>query len=107
FGLWAFSADFRTFRAGTGWSYHSAIRSAIALAALGGVGYIARTSACPDPRTCAMRQCIGAWLSLVEHLVRDEGVAGSNPAAPTMKSMTCFMVRRPPAQKWTDIIAPG
>src|ERR1700757_2794413 len=27
---------------------------------------------------------IGAWLSLVEHLVRDEGVAGSNPAAPTI-----------------------
>src|SRR6202044_2040963 len=26
---------------------------------------------------------VGAWLSLVEHLVRDEGVAGSNPAAPT------------------------
>ena len=25
---------------------------------------------------------IGVWLSLVEHLVRDEGVAGSN-AAPT------------------------
>src|SRR5258708_1827876 len=26
---------------------------------------------------------IGVWLSLVEHLVRDEGVAGSNPATPT------------------------
>ena len=25
----------------------------------------------------------GVWLSLVEHLVRDEGVAGSNPATPT------------------------
>ena len=25
----------------------------------------------------------GAWLSLAEHLVRDQGVAGSNPAAPT------------------------
>jgi hypothetical protein len=25
------------------------------------------------------------WLSLVEHLVRDEGVAGSNPATPTNK----------------------
>jgi hypothetical protein len=25
----------------------------------------------------------GAWLSLVEHLVRDEGVGGSNPLAPT------------------------
>ena len=26
----------------------------------------------------------GAWLSLVEHLVRDQGVAGSNPVAPTI-----------------------
>src|SRR5262249_14981230 len=26
---------------------------------------------------------IGVWLSLVEHLVRDDGVAGSNPATPT------------------------
>ncbi len=26
---------------------------------------------------------VGVWLSLVEHLVRDEGVAGSNPATPT------------------------
>ncbi len=26
----------------------------------------------------------GAWRSLVAHLVRDEGVAGSNPAAPTI-----------------------
>jgi hypothetical protein len=25
----------------------------------------------------------GAWLSLVEHLVRDQGVGGSNPLAPT------------------------
>ena len=27
---------------------------------------------------------VGAWLSLVEHLVRDQGVAGSNPVAPTI-----------------------
>jgi hypothetical protein len=27
---------------------------------------------------------VGVWLSLVEHLVRDEGVAGSNPATPTI-----------------------
>src|ERR1700719_3941025 len=30
---------------------------------------------------------VGVWLSLVEHLVRDEGVAGSNPATPTNKSL--------------------
>ncbi len=29
---------------------------------------------------------IGAWLSLVEHRVRDAGVGGSNPLAPTI----CF-----------------
>ena len=26
--------------------------------------------------------CTGVWLSLVEHLVRDEGAAGSNPVTP-------------------------
>ena len=29
----------------------------------------------------------GAWLSLVEHLAWDQGVAGSNPAAPTTASV--------------------
>src|SRR5688500_5290206 len=27
---------------------------------------------------------VGAWLSLVEHSVRDRGVGGSNPLAPTI-----------------------
>ena len=27
---------------------------------------------------------VGEWLSLVEHLVRDQGVAGSNPVSPTI-----------------------
>jgi hypothetical protein len=27
---------------------------------------------------------VGVWLSLVEHLVRDEGVVGSNPITPTI-----------------------
>ena len=31
------------------------------------------------------RRRVGAWLSLVEHLVRDQGVGGSNPLAPTNK----------------------
>jgi hypothetical protein len=31
---------------------------------------------------------VGAWLSPVEHCVRDAGVAGSNPAAPTNFSST-------------------
>ena len=29
------------------------------------------------------RSKVGVWLSLVEHRVRDAGVAGSNPATPT------------------------
>jgi hypothetical protein len=28
----------------------------------------------------------GEWLSLVEHLVRDQGVGGSNPLSPTNKT---------------------
>jgi hypothetical protein len=28
---------------------------------------------------------VGTWLSLVEHRVRDAGVAGSNPVVPTNK----------------------
>src|ERR1019366_6805629 len=33
-----------------------------------------------------LRSCggsVGEWLSLVEHLVRDQGVGGSNPLSPT------------------------
>jgi hypothetical protein len=30
-----------------------------------------------------MRLIVGEWLSLVEHLVRDQGVGGSNPLSPT------------------------
>ncbi|GEM_PF-6110875 len=30
---------------------------------------------------------IGEWLSLVEHLVRDQGVGGSNPLSPTNISL--------------------
>ncbi len=36
---------------------------------------------------CAARQNVGEWLSLVEHLVRDQGVGGSNPLSPTNTSM--------------------
>ena len=34
----------------------------------------------------AARSIVGEWLSLVEHLVRDQGVGGSNPLSPTIKS---------------------
>jgi hypothetical protein len=30
---------------------------------------------------------VGEWLSLVEHLVRDQGVGGSNPLSPTIFSL--------------------
>ena len=43
------------------------------LAALSGLPYKARSQ-------------VGVWLSLVEHRVRDAGVAGSNPATPTIFS---------------------
>src|SRR2546422_207449 len=34
---------------------------------------------------------VGAWLSLVEHLVRDQGVGGSNPLAPTTSKNPPFI----------------
>ena len=36
------------------------------------------------PRLQANTSKIGEWLSLVEHLVRDQGVGGSNPLSPTI-----------------------
>src|SRR6185369_11083180 len=34
---------------------------------------------------CSPQLPVGEWLSLVEHLVRDQGVGGSNPLSPTNK----------------------
>ena len=34
----------------------------------------------------AARNLVGEWLSLVEHLVRDQGVGGSNPLSPTISN---------------------
>ncbi len=39
----------------------------------------------PNPRETVSLTDIGAWRSLVAHLVWDQGVAGSNPAAPTIR----------------------
>jgi hypothetical protein len=33
---------------------------------------------------------VGEWLSLVEHLVRDQGVGGSNPLSPTIILLVTF-----------------
>jgi hypothetical protein len=35
---------------------------------------------------------VGEWLSLVEHLVRDQGVGGSNPLSPTNLSLALSVV---------------
>jgi hypothetical protein len=35
------------------------------------------------PRLARRLFFVGEWLSLVEHLVRDQGVGGSNPLSPT------------------------
>ncbi len=39
------------------------------------------------PFTSFMVNIVGVWLSLVEHTVRDRGVAGSNPVTPTFNSL--------------------
>ena len=36
------------------------------------------------PFRIAIIAVFGEWLSLVEHLVRDQGVGGSNPLSPTI-----------------------
>jgi hypothetical protein len=36
------------------------------------------------PEDTLLQTMFGEWLSLVEHLVRDQGVGGSNPLSPTI-----------------------
>src|ERR1700736_1242737 len=45
----------------------------------------------PGPRV-SHQQAFGAWLSLVEHLVRDQGVGGSNPLSPTNLSLALSII---------------
>src|SRR5258707_5377087 len=42
----------------------------------------------------ARRSSVGEWLSLVEHLVRDQGVGGSNPLSPTISNQVLVDTRR-------------
>ena len=42
----------------------------------------------PRPIDTLLQPKFGEWLSLVEHLVRDQGVGGSNPLSPTIFSHT-------------------
>ena len=39
------------------------------------------------PVAAVIQPSVGEWLSLVEHLVRDQGVGGSNPLSPTNLSL--------------------
>ena len=44
----------------------------------------------------------GEWLSLVEHLVRDQGVGGSNPLSPT-NNLNCefkYFLIDPDPSRW-------
>jgi hypothetical protein len=53
--------------------------------------FIFRESHCTGEKLCNYVHLfgVGAWLSLVERLVWDQDVAGSNPVAPTI---FCFKV---------------
>ena len=44
------------------------------------------------PEAAGDNQSVGEWLSLVEHLVRDQGVGGSNPLSPTNLSLALSVV---------------
>src|SRR5690606_736669 len=56
------------------------------VAGRGGLRYLRLPPAVPrGPRAPVERSRAGEWLSLVEHLLREQGVAGSKPVAPTME----------------------
>src|SRR6185312_9182771 len=44
-------------------------------------------------RSLLLVAIVGEWLSLVEHLVRDQGVGGSNPLSPTNLSLNSLQIR--------------
>ena len=45
--------------------------------------YTVQVDAAPAFPGSRSQPSVGEWLSLVEHLVRDQGVGGSNPLSPT------------------------
>ena len=47
--------------------------------------YCLSSSRCFVRVVAVTQSSVGEWLSLVEHLVRDQGVGGSNPLSPTNK----------------------
>ncbi len=50
----------------------------------------------------AREPSVGEWLSLVEHLVRDQGVGGSNPLSPTINNLRVFLHILSPWLRWRD-----
>ena len=44
--------------------------------------WVSREPRLTEESPSVKRIATGEWLSLVEHLVRDQGVAGSNPVSP-------------------------
>ena len=46
--------------------------------------------------SCCAHRVVGEWLSLVEHLVRDQGVGGSNPLSPTIYSQAAHWISGDP-----------
>ena len=44
------------------------------------------------PGDTLQQTVFGEWLSLVEHLVRDQGVGGSNPLSPTILGFWPFCI---------------
>jgi hypothetical protein len=51
---------------------------------------------------------VGEWLSLVEHLVRDQGVGGSNPLSPTnlqnyLQMFQMFLVEHLELTQWSVV----
>ena len=59
--------------------WHDAVRARCRQSAM-----LSERDACRTRRAELYTRLVGVWLSLVEHLVRDEGVVGSNPITPTI-----------------------
>src|SRR5580658_9509436 len=54
------------------------------------------------PVVAVKQSSVGEWLSLVEHLVRDQGVGGSNPLSPTIFSLALSIVY---TDFWTSVFS--
>src|SRR5208337_3149206 len=95
---WRYLADTRTLKATSG---IQALRGCVSSASgadsrtvlAGGWSQCSQISGFSQHRTCHVTcsrikgpTLVGEWLSLVEHLVRDQGVGGSNPLSPTISS---------------------